>query len=779
MSSHMRTCILPLASALLAVALASSQALAIGPEPFGMARGSILKRLPAGRDELTFRGENTWRSFTVNLSREEIDQTKIFQIGLRNTVSLLPERSSLSVVINGHALPPIPVQSPNVVSTMPIAVPAGALVAGPNTVEIETTLTHRVDCSVAATYELWAQLDPADTGFLVPEIENAPIHSIDDVAGEAAAADGTTPIRLRMSDVTDTAAITRAGRFIDAVTARAGLARPVVEVGAGPGSGPGFDVLLTTAFATDATKDLRVVGRDDGVAFLRDDANRLTLSVSGSDAADLDAKVAAFAAKEPKARVSNAGEIAIEGETRISFAEAGLPPQESAGRRFAAKFGLILPSDFYAANGEKARVLVDGSYANNLEPGSALALRVNGTLVSTLDLRPGRGGVLRHEPFELPLRYFHPGPNDVALEGVMTTPGDRQCAPTSASAPVRLSLADSSEIEFPAFAHLASTPQIPGALPAARSDGKRVELYLPQADASSIGSGLTVLANVASNMRRDVAPVVHLGGPAANDRPGIVVGPWTSLPASLSASLGTHLISAPINVQPESVPTEDRNVAVPGNVAASQTSFSLFDIDFRSMDVDVWVDGLKRLATESGALDVRAWLDKADQVLQTRGYFFKSGKAGETVPFTARTLVVAAADPRVRGHEVAGFDVPGFVADPAQWLVITAADEGVLKTGLDRMISDGHWRDLQGEVVSLDIDKDTFVSVQPSRVLYVKPDHIAIGDIRPILGGMVSSNIELSLAVFVLLMSVLGVSTHVVLRRSGARSGSRGRGSAR
>ena len=85
------------------------------------------------------------------------------------------------------------------------------------------------------------------------------------------------------------------------------------------------------------------------------------------------------------------------------------------------------------------------------------------------------------------------------------------------------------------------------------------------------------------------------------------------------------------------------------------------------------------------------------------------------------------------------------------------------------MIANGKWSALAGEAVSFDPDTDQLRSVQPLRVSYVLPDHLVIADVRPILGGLFSDNIALSLIVLMLLMSMLGLSTHALIRRMGAR----------
>ena len=114
-------------------------------------------------------------------------------------------------------------------------------------------------------------------------------------------------------------------------------------------------------------------------------------------------------------------------------------------------------------------------------------------------------------------------------------------------------------------------------------------------------------------------------------------------------------------------------------------------------------------------------------------------------------------------------DVPRFTPDKAQWLVVTAPNAGMLQNGLTRLVSDGQWRELNEETVSLDLDGGRISSAQPSQVLYVVPNHVVLSDIRPILGGIISNHIALSLSALMLLMTLLGVSTHTLIRRMGSK----------
>ena len=56
--------------------------------------------------------------------------------------------------------------------------------------------------------------------------------------------------------------------------------------------------------------------------------------------------------------------------------------------------------------------------------------------------------------------------------------------------------------------------------------------------------------------------------------------------------------------------------------------------------------------------------------------------------------------------------------------------------------------------------------MQPKHVVYTVPDRLDLADVRPVLGGILSDNIALSLGVLVLLLSLLGVSAHALVRRT-------------
>jgi hypothetical protein len=715
------------------------------PQEEASARAAAaLKRLPAGPGELVFRGENASRRWSVFLSPAEAARTQSFQLAMLNAVVVLPERSSLKLIVNGRVLSTQPVRSAGTLNTVLVRIPPGVLTPGANDVQMRVALAHRVDCSVKATYELWALLDPAKTGFVLdgPSAAYA-IHSLDDLAAEPAGEDGATHIHVRLPVDADPVAIGRAGRLVNAVVRRAGLLRPVVDVGPEEGQGAGLDLVPAAAAAGDIlVKDLRVLDRENGVTVARDPAtNRLVVVLSGADDAETDEQIANLEAAVPKARPPSGGvdDFAIKSGGRVTFAELGLATDNFEGRRYLSSASVTLPTDFFSAGNDRARLLLDGVRSGGLDPDSQLVFRVNGAIASSMRLASGVVQEFNHKIVELPLRFFHPGPNEIAIEGVLPSPADRQCDVASSSRESRLSIAGTSELQFPQFAHLRTLPQLASTLTDdVRDRDGQVNLYLPDASPGAIGAALSVLANMAPQIGSIKALVVHLEPPERDDVPGVVIAPFDQLPEFLAASLrGTMSPS-----------DASRNDAV--NVAGAAPPPASPDAFKRNLD---WNSALETVRAQLGI----------------HGFFYGGDRGADALSLSPNGLLVGAVDPTIATPILGGLAIPQIVVNPRQWLVVTARSAESYPSAVDRMIANGKWGALAGEAVSFDPDTDQLRSVQPMQVSYVLPDRFVVADVRPILGGLFSDNILLSLGVLMLLMSLLGLSTHALIRRMGAR----------
>lgn len=695
---------------------------------------SVLKRLAAGHDELTFRGEAMSRVFSISLSRSEAAQIESFQLGLLNAVTILPDLSALQVSINGRVLFDAPLHSSDRISSSSIKIPAGVLVPGSNSVRFTVTLAHRVDCSLPATYELWALLDPAQTGFVMPASALYSLRSIEDLSNDPAAKDGTTHIRLRLPENAPVEDIERGAHAVTALVSRARFVRPVVDVGREPGEGPGFDLVLTPDMSRvdQILSGTRVLVRDGNVVAARNPTTqRVTVLIAAPTQAELDAAIEALGRSQsgeaPVSRVGRTG-IFANGEMRATFAEAGFVTTAFAGRRYVGSLAVTLPADFYPANYDKARIFIDGSHIGGLSPGSSLVFRVNGALVSSLALDRGAER-FRREQVDLPLHFFHPGYNEIEIEGLVATLADERCDPLGKPKAVRMTLSDTSELEFPHFAHLLTLPQLPAAIHRTGSDnatGAPLDVYLPSVDAEPLGAALTVLANMSLSPTRAPVAHIHVAPPTDTDRPGLVIATEQQLAPALQASLA-HL------TRPEIDPLAD------------------------APDSDNSIES-----------QAHRLLAGTQAVLRKQGFFFGSIDTREkSLPMGDGTLLLAAVKPSGAERKIAGFDLPDFVASADQWLVVMARSEQTIDAGIRHLVSEGHWPELSGQAAALDLTTDALQIMPTARSTYVVPSEINPSDIRPILGGMVSDNIVLSLGLLIVLMSLLGASTHVLLRRLG------------
>jgi hypothetical protein len=166
---------------------------------------------------------------------------------------------------------------------------------------------------------------------------------------------------------------------------------------------------------------------------------------------------------------------------------------------------------------------------------------------------------------------------------------------------------------------------------------------------------------------------------------------------------------------------------------------------------------------------VTATIAAADAMLRNRGFFFANTGAGDRLPSTASTMIIAAVPAQALTPTVGGIEWPRFTRDPAQWLVVTAPDAATYEGGLRRLVAGGQWAALGGEAVSLDVHDDTLHMLQPRAISYLVPDRFVLSDVRPIIGGIMSDNIVLGIGLLMVLMSILGVSTHALIRRMGVK----------
>ena len=188
-----------------------------------------------------------------------------------NAISVMPETSRLTIFVNDVQVAQAPIAAASDPGGVDVELPRGLLSAGYNSVRIAVSQRHRVDCSLEATYELWTQLDPAASGLAFPELADPGINTLDDLAAISPDASGAVTIRAVLPERRGPGAIDRVLRAVEAVTIRAGIVRPNVEIVDTIDNRPGLWVLAGLRadldahglgqFASDATGPT-LAGRD-------------------------------------------------------------------------------------------------------------------------------------------------------------------------------------------------------------------------------------------------------------------------------------------------------------------------------------------------------------------------------------------------------------------------------------------------------------------------------------------------------------------------------------
>ena len=82
----------------------------------------------------------------------------------------MPEASYFTLTINDVVVGRVNIRATHSVKTFTFDIPPNALQAGFNSIRLTAELRHRVDCSLQATYELWTQIDPTQTGLAAARV---------------------------------------------------------------------------------------------------------------------------------------------------------------------------------------------------------------------------------------------------------------------------------------------------------------------------------------------------------------------------------------------------------------------------------------------------------------------------------------------------------------------------------------------------------------------------------------------------------------------------------
>ncbi|MBV9064672.1 MAG: cellulose biosynthesis cyclic di-GMP-binding regulatory protein BcsB, partial [Methylobacteriaceae bacterium] len=117
---------------------------------------TVLRHLTNNLQGFRLAGEVATSEWPMYLTETQARSNLEFQVGFIAAVSVMPEASTLQLMINDVVVGETFVRATSVVKTVRFKVPPGLIRVGLNSVRLTTELRHRVDCSIPATYELWA-----------------------------------------------------------------------------------------------------------------------------------------------------------------------------------------------------------------------------------------------------------------------------------------------------------------------------------------------------------------------------------------------------------------------------------------------------------------------------------------------------------------------------------------------------------------------------------------------------------------------------------------------
>jgi hypothetical protein len=513
-------------------------------------RGVLIRHLTNNIQGYRLAGEIGATEWPIYLTEAQARRDLRFQVGYLAAVSVMPEASSLTLMINDEVVGATPIKAVGAVKTVVFDIPAGLMRPGFNSVRLMTEQRHRVDCSLEATYELWTQIDPTQTGLIFSEAE-ASIDSLADLGALLPDEQGALPIRAVISAKARASDVERMLRAVQLISIVGRFEQPVVDTG--PPTGGQYGVNLIVGAAAELSREvnfdiLGVVDRPRAVVLPATPERRATIVITGVTTAQVDEAMKQFlVATTPKGSPQGLRAAAafpglrMEGGQRVKLRDLGLMSEEFTGRLFRAAFNIIMPSDFYAADYGRASVRLAGGYASGLTTKAQLVMKVNERTAVSLNLLKASGDVFKDNPLPLPLGFLRPGLNRIEIEAHVPNDDDAHCDPLSAiHAGNRFLFLDSTEIEIPAIARVARMPDLAvtatGGFPFAGA-AKRPKLYLPSFDQKSIGAAATVVAHFAIAAGRPVDFEITMSAPGKGKGPTLAVAPLDALDPALLQKL--------------------------------------------------------------------------------------------------------------------------------------------------------------------------------------------------------------------------------------------------
>jgi hypothetical protein len=476
-------------------------------------------------------GEDDSGRYTFFLSQQQAAAGGKLALSYHNAVSVLPDSSVVDITVNGKPAGSFSIAAPNGFKRNDIALDPQMLVAGRNQVDIRARQHHRVDCSLEATYELWTEFSPAQTGFLASGGQG--FKTPDDLLTVSRNAQGRTDIRLVVPQTLNAEILNDAAPMLQTLALFLGRDDIAVTISDKPGTGPGIDLY---AFSDRNRRLMPEATRGLGYGFFvgkTAEPGRASVTLHGATRADMESRLLAAIRGPMKSNLDGSlkaashGRITVQPSTTYRLADAGYESRVFAGRLSHTGFDMVMPSDFYPGDYATIGLKLHAATSPGLNYTAQFLVRVNDRVVTSYPFRKSEGEQFDGKLIELPLRAFRPGVNKVELIAELPAEADAACAPDARKDDQpRFVLLDKTEISVPALARVGRLPDIAAltgnAYPFA--EGKPFDVVIERPDGQSVGAALTMLSRLAVAAGSPLSADVQLGkGKASPARNALVI----------------------------------------------------------------------------------------------------------------------------------------------------------------------------------------------------------------------------------------------------------------
>ncbi|MDQ0319220.1 hypothetical protein QO002_001358 [Pararhizobium capsulatum DSM 1112] len=718
--------------------------------------------LPFEQSSASFKlaGEDDTGRFTFFLSKPQAAAGGTLALSYRNAVSVLPDTSVIDVTVNGKPAGSFPIVAPNGFKRTDIKLDPQLLVAGRNQVDIRARQHHRVDCSLEATYELWTELNPRETGFVAGGARH--FNTPDDLLTVSRNAAGRTDIRLVVPQALNAEILNDAAPMLQTLALFLGRDDISVTVADKSGTGPGIDLY---AFSDRSRRLIPEAGRSLGYGLVVAEAgepDRAVVGLHGATRADMDSRLLSAIRGPMKASLdrslltANHGRITVQPSTTYRLSDAGYESRVFAGRLSRTGFDMVMPSDFYPGDYATIGLKLHAATSPGLKYTAQFLVRINDRVVTSYPFRKTEGEQFDGKLIELPLRAFRPGVNKIELIAELPIEADAACAPDARKDDQpRFVLLDKTEISVPALARVGRLPDIAALTGNAYpfNEGKPFDVVIERPDGKSVGAALTVLSRLAISAGSPLSAAIQLGkGKASPARNALIISTdnaFADLGTAGKTAFSENFDDDDTGLDPfrtaAIVDGDTETVASTGD--GVDNSSELLDAFRKSTEVP---NGDRSATTLVGEWAARAtsrfstWLNYQDNESPLASH-------GAT-----DDLVTLSQQPSATGE--------------ATWTVLRAPSPSDLATGVQRLVDPAVWNGLDGGSVAVEAASLDVRALPAASRFITGVDDRSPGNLRRLAAAWFSDNFQFYVLLIVASMGLFALWLGWIIPRKGAQS---------